>query len=99
MTDYRKNEKGGMLAGVVVGSLVGAGLALLMAPKAGYETRRRLSQTARNLGDRVRSLANGAGDDLSDGLSEVKDRVNQGVNEVKKDVLNGLETARTNNRS
>ncbi|MDZ4804291.1 MAG: YtxH domain-containing protein [Candidatus Eisenbacteria bacterium] len=99
MTDYRRNEKGNMLAGVVVGSLVGAGLALLMAPKAGYETRRRLSETARKLGGRMRSLANNAGDDLSDGLSEVKDRVTQGVNEVKKDAWNGLEAPRTTNRT
>jgi len=41
-------------AGLILGGLVGAGLALLLAPKAGSETRRDLARHARRLSDEAR---------------------------------------------
>jgi len=38
------------VAGFIVGALVGAGVALLLAPGPGEETRRKLGETARRLG-------------------------------------------------
>ena len=38
------------LTGFVVGAIVGAGLALLLAPGPGSETRRKVGETARKLG-------------------------------------------------
>ena len=50
MYENEGNLGGGMrgsgLTGFVMGALVGAGVALLMAPAAGSDTRRRLRQTA-----------------------------------------------------
>ncbi len=45
--DYR------FLTGLVMGSMVGAGLAMLLASRAGAEMRARAVDTARNLGDAV----------------------------------------------
>ena len=42
------------VAGVVVGALVGAGIALLVAPTKGSALRRRLGRRARTLGERAR---------------------------------------------
>jgi len=42
------------VAGVVLGALIGAGIALLVAPVSGAVTRRRLGVRARELGDRAR---------------------------------------------
>ncbi len=41
-------------AGLIIGGLVGAGLALLLAPQAGEDTRRGLARRARRLADGAR---------------------------------------------
>ena len=41
------------LTGFLVGAIFGAGLALLMAPAAGGETRKKLGETARKLGEKA----------------------------------------------
>jgi hypothetical protein len=50
-------------AGMAVGALIGAGVALLLAPATGFETRARLSHQARRRGARAADRF----DDLSDG--------------------------------
>ena len=41
------------LTGFLIGAIFGAGLALLLAPAAGGETRRKLGETARRLGEKA----------------------------------------------
>jgi gas vesicle protein len=51
---YREEQTGGnFMLGVLTGALVGAGLALLFAPKAGNEMRAQLGQQYRGLADRM----------------------------------------------
>ena len=65
-----ENNGGSMMAGVLLGAVIGAGLALMFAPMAGKETRRHIGDAARKLGtgtrDRVDDLVgvvkNSAGD-------------------------------------
>jgi gas vesicle protein len=48
----QENGKGrSFAAGLVIGALVGAGMALLLAPQAGEDTRRILARRARRLAD------------------------------------------------
>ena len=54
-----------------MGAVVGAGLALLFAPMAGSETRRRIGQTADN-------LRNGA----TDQMDQVKNAIKDGAGDV-----------------
>jgi gas vesicle protein len=67
----------------VLGLAVGAGIALLYAPRTGEETRRELRRSAR----RVRTVARDAAEDLSD---QVVDRYEQ----AKRTVESQLDSAR-----
>jgi gas vesicle protein len=51
---YREEQSGGsFMMGVLAGAFVGAGLALLFAPKSGNEMRATLGESYRGLADRV----------------------------------------------
>lgn len=47
----------GFLVGMLVGGLVGAGAALLLAPMEGAETRRKIADTSKSAKDRVAQAA------------------------------------------
>jgi len=53
MREYSQSEDQGtrMMTGFMMGALVGAGIALLLAPGTGEENRRRLRETASRLRD------------------------------------------------
>ncbi len=53
------------LVGIMIGAAIGAGVALLMAPSSGSETRRRIGVTSRRLGSRLRSGVDHARDRVS----------------------------------
>jgi gas vesicle protein len=68
-----------VMSGFILGALVGAGLALLMAPAPGVETRRRLGETARRLGD-----------DANNALGRSRDA----LNDLKEDARTAIESGR-----
>lgn len=53
MSDQTTFRMSGTLTAFLVGAAVGAGVALLYAPYAGAETRRRIADKSRDLKDRV----------------------------------------------
>lgn len=50
-------------AGVALGGLIGAGTALLLAPRSGRRTRRKLRHAAEDLGDRAEESLEHAAED------------------------------------
>ena len=56
-SEMSQGTSGGML-GFVVGALVGASVALLLAPAPGGETRRRLGETAKRIGGAAKDKLN-----------------------------------------
>jgi gas vesicle protein len=64
-------DRGTFAAGLVVGALLGAGLALLLAPDRGSRTRRSLSRRLR----RLREEAGGRRRQLGQRLERAADRV------------------------
>jgi hypothetical protein len=66
-------------AGVVVGALLGAGTALLLAPATGFETRVRLARTARRATGRVAERIEDVGDVVRRNADLGKKRVVRGV--------------------
>ena len=65
----------------MIGTAVGAGIALLMAPASGSETRRRIGQTSRRLSSRVQ-----------DGVSRVRGHLSGLKNDVETAVNSGRES-------
>lgn len=64
-------------AGIAIGTLIGAGAALLLAPATGYETRARLTSRAKSARGRAAERL----DDVSD---ELRDRARHGARRVKR---------------
>lgn len=65
------------VSGLVLGAVIGAGIALLMAPEPGRRTRRRIQKGAEALG----TQATDRWDELAD---DVKERVDQAVKGARK---------------
>ena len=75
---YEDEEAGThFLAGVLVGAVLGAAVALLTAPQPGHRTRRRIRRVAGNLRD-------GASDRWEDLADEIKGRVDETVKGARK---------------
>lgn len=75
--DEQSTQVINFISGLVLGAVIGAGVALLSAPESGRRTRRRIRRVA---GD-VRDSAGGRIDDLAD---EFKDRVDGAVSVARK---------------
>ena len=68
------------LSGFLLGAMVGAGIALLVAPQAGMRTRRRIRRVAGKLRE-------SAGDHWDELAEDVKDRVDDAVQSARERFL------------
>ncbi|HEX3467993.1 MAG TPA: YtxH domain-containing protein [Candidatus Elarobacter sp.] len=85
MADERDGG-GGFFAGLVIGAIAGAALAMILAPATGEETRDLLVAKAREAGERARDTAGDAGDLLARGrtiVTEAKTRIDGAIAEGK----------------
>jgi gas vesicle protein len=76
----------GFVAGLVIGVLAGAALAMILAPSTGEETRDLLVAKAREAGERARDTAGDAGDLLARGrtiVADAKTRIDGAIAEGK----------------
>ena len=73
-----ENNSGSMIAGMLMGAVIGAGLALIFAPMAGNETRRHIGEAARKLGNGTRDRADGLLGAIKDGAGEVGAAIDAG---------------------
>ncbi len=73
-----ENNAGSMMGGFLLGALVGAGVALLVAPMAGDETRRRIGDTARRLKDGTRDQLDNVKSAIEHGASDVSTAIDAG---------------------
>lgn len=93
MREYRSNSEGVML-GIVVGAVLGAGMALLLAPATGTETRRRLGDAARRVGGQARNRLDDMGGRVKDGMNQVGDKVKDVTSHLKRDVRDAVDAGR-----
>lgn len=81
-------------AGAILGGLIGAGTALLLAPSSGRRTRRRLRRTAEEIGDRAgetlehaadeaREAADGARRAAEESGDRVREKLEEGRSRLK----------------
>src|SRR5215212_690368 len=81
---------GGFMMGLLTGTVLGAGLGMLLAPKAGSELRGAIGEQARNLGnmasDGYRRASEQAGDWKEKGrdfVDKARDAVSRGADEAR----------------
>jgi gas vesicle protein len=76
----------GFIVGLAIGALAGAGLAMVLAPQSGEETRDLLRAKAREAGERARDSAGDASDLLARGrriVEEARARIDGAIAEGK----------------
>lgn len=93
-----ERDSGGGLGSFVLGALVGAGLALLFAPKSGAETQEDLKEQARKLRAAAEERVREAQRTLEERLEVVRDGVQDRFDDVK-DAVSAGRTAATDARS
>jgi gas vesicle protein len=80
MFDREESDGGGSFAaGLLVGALVGAGLALLFAPEKGETMRRKLGKKARRVSESAREV-------VEDAAEEVRDEVARRRREIARNL-------------
>ena len=91
--DYRK-----IGAAFLLGGLLGAGFALLYAPKSGRETRKDITRTARRIKKETVHLVEDAIDSVNDFAGDMKDKVSDLIDrgkelsdDAKKEIIKNLE--------
>jgi gas vesicle protein len=70
----RENGAGGDVFKLLLGGLLGAGVALLLAPQTGKKTRKYLACCAKTVGDKANVAANEFAETLSDWVETAGDR-------------------------
>jgi gas vesicle protein len=90
------------IAPLLLGIAIGAGAALLFAPRSGADTRRLIGDRARSAGDAAQRKANELIDTVTDTISEVSNRVTEQVEATKStvrkqrdDLLDALDAGRS----
>lgn len=85
--DDSAGSAGALLAGITIGALIGAGVALLLAPQAGEETRRDLSRRARELRDeatdRWDDASHRARREVRRRGRQLRERLDEGIDQVR----------------
>lgn len=65
------------------GLAVGAGIALLFAPRTGEEMRRRMGSQARRVSRRAQQVANEVGDTVTDSFQQARDEVETRIDRAR----------------
>lgn len=79
---YENEGGGGFMMGLLTGTVLGAGLGMLLAPKAGSELRGQLGEQARHLGSTVTDASRRASEAASGWAERGRDMVNQARDSV-----------------
>jgi len=92
MAEYERygNEGGGFMMGLLTGAVIGAGLGMLLAPRAGSEMRGQVAEQARNFGTKASEQYRRASETASEWAERGKDVVNQ----AREGFTRGAEEAR-----
>ena len=88
-----ERDSGSGVGAFVLGALVGAGIALLLAPKSGAETQEDLKRQARKLRNAAEERVREAQRQLEERLGDVRDGVQTRLDNVKDAVREGRSAA------
>ncbi|MBJ6800750.1 YtxH domain-containing protein [Geomonas propionica] len=97
---HKESCEGGCMMKLVVGGLIGAGLAILLAPQAGKKTRKYLTSLAEEMGGKANEAVSEFAEIVSDFVDHASDRASDFLKEKegltkesKKMLLAALEKA------
>lgn len=88
-----ERDSGGGVGSFILGALVGAGIALLLAPKTGAETQEDLKRQARKLRSAAEERVREAQRQLEERLGDVREGVQTRIENVKEAVTAGRSAA------
>jgi gas vesicle protein len=77
----------GGVSDFVLGALIGAGVALLFAPRSGRETRADIGRRARAAQDRVRDVAGGVTDQVVDSFEGARTRIEEQIENARSAIV------------
>lgn len=78
------------IAGLAAGTLLGAGVALLMAPQSGARTRRHIRRAAEDITETARDRIEDASDDVRRAARDVARKAERGGARVRETVRRGV---------
>ena len=81
-----ENRNDSSIAPFLIGLALGAGIALLMAPQSGEETRREIADRARKAKDAAMDAVGELGDVIGDKLEQARDKVEDGIESAREAV-------------
>jgi gas vesicle protein len=84
--DKRGYDTGSLVASFLLGSIVGAGIAILLAPQSGRETREKIKELAETVKEKIVSSVESAKDILEEKKSILSAAVEAGKEAYKKEV-------------
>jgi gas vesicle protein len=79
-------KNGGSVGSFLLGLTIGAGVALLLAPQSGEDTRREIARQARQARDRAREFADDVGERVTNRVNDARDAVTQRVDRARQAV-------------
>jgi gas vesicle protein len=82
-TEHTTHATGSMLTGFLVGGVIGAATALLLAPRSGDETRAQIRDKAVELRDRTTETVKDTVSQAKSRANEIKDNVSEKAEELK----------------
>ncbi len=92
------NDSKKILAGLLIGAIVGAGLALLFAPHSGKKTRKDITRYARKTRDKTEDLASNLMESLSGLVDEISEKTSDALtkgkdltSDAKKEILKAID--------
>ena len=80
---YVIEEKGGGAGSFLLGAVIGAGIALLLAPQSGVDTRRDIKRKARQMSDAARDAAGDLQDTVADRYSRARASVGTTIDSAR----------------
>jgi gas vesicle protein len=91
---HRETNSMSVISAFVIGGLIGAGVALLMAPQSGHETRSMLRNRGEEIRDKASDLAHEKSHQAHKAIDDITDRTKRTAEEMRQrghDVMDDAE--------